>query len=290
MDNSTTSPLIAGTMKWGDWGAKMTQHQLSRYIEHCLSLGIRTFDCAAIYGGYTTEAEFGAAMADVGVERSGFRTISKCGIEYLCAQNPIDLKHYDYTFDSILSSVDRSLQRLQVDSLDVLLLHRPSPLMDPEVVASAVDVLKKNGKIQSFGVSNFSTSTLSLLGKHVAIDTHQIQCSLTHLGPFTDGTLDYHMQNRMVTQCWNPLGTMFSEIGEREERIIATAKALTQKYGVGLNTLCIAWLLKHPARLSPVVGTTNEVHLSEMADAVHLEMEQIDWFRLYTASTGVDVP
>ena len=277
-------------MKWGKWGAQMPQTQMSRYIEHCLSLDIRTFDCAAIYGGYTTEAEFGAALADLSIERKDFRVITKCGIEYPCEQNPIDLKHYDCTFDSILSSVERSLQRLRVDSLDLFLLHRPSPLMDPEVVAAAIDVLKKTGKIQSFGVSNFSTSTLSLLGKHVAIDTNQIQCSLTHLSPFTDGTLDVHLQNKISTQCWNPLGTLFSNKGDREGRIIDLTTSLSKKYGVAVNALCIAWLLKHPARLAPLVGTANEKHLSEMAESVQVEMEQIDWFRLYSASTGIDVP
>jgi predicted oxidoreductase len=141
MEKMATSRLIAGTMKWGAWGARMTQAQMSRHIEHCLSLGIDTFDCAAIYGGYTTEAEFGAALQDLGLKRNEFHVISKCGIEYPCAENPIELKHYDYTFDSILASVERSLERLNVDTLDLLLFHRPSPLMDPEVVASAVDVL-----------------------------------------------------------------------------------------------------------------------------------------------------
>jgi predicted oxidoreductase len=162
--------------------------------------------------------------------------------------------------------------------------------MDPEVVAAAIDVLKKTGKIQSFGVSNFSTSTLSLLGKHVAIDTNQIQCSLTHLSPFTDGTLDVHLHKKISTQCWNPLGTLFNNKGEREGRIIDVATSLSKKYGVAVNALCMAWLLKHPARLAPVVGTANEKHLSEMAESVQVEMEQIDWFRLYTASTGIDVP
>jgi predicted oxidoreductase len=290
MEKLTTSPLIAGTMKWGAWGAKMTQVEMSRYIEHCLSLGIYTFDCAAIYGGYTTESEFGAALADLRLERNEFQVISKCGIEYPCAENPIELKHYDYTVDSILSSVERTLQRLKVDTLDLLLLHRPSPLLDPEVVASAVESLKHKGKILAFGVSNFSTSTSALLGKHLSVDAHQIQCSLTHLQPFTDGTLDYHMQNNIATQCWNPLGTLFSEKGDREMRTTEVATTLSNKYGVPLNALFIAWLMKHPARLVPVVGTTNQDRLSELAVSMQVEMEQMDWFRLFTASTGVDVP
>jgi predicted oxidoreductase len=290
MEKLITSPLIAGTMKWGTWGAKMTQVDMSRYIEHCLSLGIHTFDCAAIYGGYTTESEFGSAMSDLRLDRNDFQVLSKCGIEYPSAENPVELKHYDYTLDAILASVERSLERLKVDTLDLLLLHRPSPLMDPEVVAAAVGALKKNGKIRAFGVSNFSTSTLALLDEQVAIDANQIQCSLTHLEPFADGTLDYHMQKKIATQCWNPLGTLFSEKGDRETRIVDVATSLSKKYGVSLNALFIAWLMKHPARLVPVVGTSNQLHLSEMALSSQVEMEQMDWFRLFTASTGVDVP
>jgi predicted oxidoreductase len=162
--------------------------------------------------------------------------------------------------------------------------------MDPEVVASAVDVLKKNGKIRAFGVSNFSASTIDLLGKYVTIDANQIQCSLTHLAPLTDGTLDVHMQNKVATQCWNPLGTVFSEKGDRESRIIELGTRLSLKYGVSLNALFIAWLMKHPARLVPVVGTTNETHMREMADSMQIDLEHIDWFHLFTASTGIDVP
>jgi len=290
MEIVATSPLIAGTMKWGAWGAQMTQTQMSHYIESCLSLGVYSFDCAAIYGGYTTEAEFGKALTDLGLERNEYQVISKCGIEYPCAENPVELKHYEYTYDSILASVERSLQRLNVDALDLLLLHRPSPLMDPKVVASAIDILKKSGKIRAFGVSNFSSSGTALLREHIAVEANQIQCSLTHLEPFTNGTLDDHMLKNIATQCWNPLGTIFSEKGDREKRIIEVATSLSKKYGVSLNALIIAWLRKHPSRLVPVVGTTKEMHMREMADALRIDMEQIDWFRLFTASSGVDVP
>jgi predicted oxidoreductase len=139
-------------------------------------------------------------------------------------------------------------------------------------------------------VSNFSPTTSALLGEHTVINANQIQCSLTHLEPFTDGTLDHHRQNNIAIQCWNPLGSLLSEKGDRETRIIEVATSLSEKYGVSLNALFIAWLMKHPARLVPVVGTTNQTSLSEMTVSVKIEMEQMDWFRLFTASTGVDVP
>lgn len=251
---------------------------------------INTFDCAAIYGGYTTELEFGAALKDVNADDTDIQIISKCGIEYPCDSHPIDLKHYDYTAEAIISSVERSLNRLQVNSLDLLLLHRPSPLMNPEVISVTVEILKQSGKIKQFGVSNFTASQMALIQNKLELSVNQIECSLTHLNPFTDGTIDYHMTNDIVTQCWSPLGIVFRGTSERESRILNVCESLAKKYEVTSNAILIAWLLHHPANLTPVLGTTNELHLTEMAIARSIVMEQLDWFRLYTASTGVNVP
>lgn len=289
MKEISNSSLIAGTMKWGSWGAKFSKTEMSRFIEHCLSSKINTFDCAAIYGGYTTESDFGAALKDVNAKDSDIQIISKCGIEFPCDLNPIDLKHYDYTADAIVTSVEHSLNRLQVNSLDLLLLHRPSPLMDPVVISQTVDELKKSGKIKQFGVSNFTPSQMALIRTKLEVSVNQIECSLTQLSPFTDGTLDYQMTNNIATQCWSPLGTVFQGTSERESRIMKVCDSLAKKYEVTSNAILIAWLLHHPANLTPVLGTTNEKHLIEMAKARSIVMDQLDWFSLYTASTGVNV-
>lgn len=277
-------------MKWGSWGAKFSKTEMSRFIEHCLSLEINTFDCAPIYGGYTTESEFGAALKDVNANGTDIHIISKCGIEYPCDLNPIDLKHYDYTDEAIVSSVERSLNRLQVNSLDLLLLHRPSPLMDPEVISETIEVLKQSGKIKQFGVSNFTPSQMALIRTKLEVSVNQIECSLTQLNSFTDGTIDFHMKNHIATQCWSPLGMVFQGMSEREKRILDVCDSLSKKYEVTSNAILIAWLLQHPAKLTPVLGTTSEKHLTEMAKARSIVMDQLDWFRLYTASTGVNVP
>jgi predicted oxidoreductase len=290
MKEISNSSLIAGTMKWGSWGAKFSKTEMSRFMEHCLSLEMNTFDCAAIYGGYTTESEFGAALRDVNANGLDIQIISKCGIEYPCDQRPIDLKYYDYTAEAIVSSVERSLNRLQVNSLDLLLLHRPSPLMSPEVISETVDVLKQSGKIKQFGVSNFSASQMVSMQTKIDVSVNQIECSLTQLAPFTDGTIDFHMTNDIATQCWSPLGSVFHGTSERESRILDVCDSLAKKYEITTNAILIAWLLNHPANLTPVLGTTNELHLTEMAKARSVVMDQLDWFRLYTASTGVNVP
>jgi predicted oxidoreductase len=290
MKEFSNSSVIAGTMKWGSWGAKFSKTEMSRFIEHCLSLEINTFDCAAIYGGYTTESEFGAALKDVNAKDTDIHIITKCGIEYPCDHHPIALKHYDYTADAISASVERSLNRLQVNSLNLLLLHRPSPLMDPEVIFETVEAMKKSGKIKQFGVSSFTASQMALMRTKLEVSVNQIECSITQLAPLTDGTIDFHGTHGIATQCWSPLGSVFSGKGERENRILGVCHSLAKKYEVTPNAILIAWLLHHPVNLTPVLGTTNELHLTEMSNARSIDMEQIDWFHLYTASTGANVP
>jgi predicted oxidoreductase len=234
--------------------------------------------------------EFGAALKDVNANDTDIQIISKCGIEYPCDEHPIELKHYDYTAEAIVTSVERSLNRLQVNSLDLLLLHRPSPLMDPVIISETIEALKKLGKIKQFGVSNFTASQMALIRTRLDISVNQIECSLTQLNSFTDGTIDFHMKNHIATQCWSPLGMVFQGMSEREKRILDVCDSLEKKYEMTSNAILIAWLLHHPAKLTPVLGTTNEKHLAEMAMARSIVMDQFDWFRLYTASTGVNVP
>jgi predicted oxidoreductase len=162
--------------------------------------------------------------------------------------------------------------------------------MDPEVISETIEVLKQSGKIKQFGVSNFTPSQMALIRTKLEVSVNQIECSLTQLSPFTDGTLDYQMTNEIATQCWSPLGSVFQGTSEREGRILKVCESLAKKYEVTSNAILIAWLLHHSAKLTPVLGTTNELHLTEMAIARSIVMDQLDWFRLYTASTGVNVP
>ena len=168
-------------MTWGAWGKQFSVSEMGSMIAHCHSIGITTFDHADIYGGYTTETEFGKALTQSSINREDLQLISKCGIQYMSENRTNKVKHYNYSKDYIIWSVEESLKNLQTDYLDLLLLHRPSPLMQPSEIAEAITVLKKQGKIKDFGVSNFTTSQMELLSLKIDIDVNQIEFSLTCL-------------------------------------------------------------------------------------------------------------
>ena len=185
----TYSRLIAGTMTWGIWGKGFQKTQMIDLLHHCLDNNITTFDHADIYGGYTTEGDFGNAFAESGIARDHIQLISKCGIQYVNDNRNNTVKHYNYNKDYIIWSVENSLKLLKTDYLDLLLLHRPSPLMKPEIISEAVDNLKQRGLIKSFGVSNFTTSQMELISTATPISVNQIEFSLTQHSAMHDGTL-----------------------------------------------------------------------------------------------------
>ena len=168
------SELIAGTMRWGIWGANHSVKEIQKLIQVCVEENITTFDHADIYGGHTTEELFGNAWKDMDLKRENLQFISKCGIVMNSDKKPSALKYYNYNKDYILNCVDESLSNLKTDYLDTLLLHRPSPLMNPEVIAEAFTVLKDVGKVREFGVSNFSVSQFELINQYVPLVTNQI--------------------------------------------------------------------------------------------------------------------
>lgn len=198
------SPIIAGTMNWGVWKAAFTTTQMAELINACLENGISTFDHADIYGGYTTEAEFGMALAQSGIARESIQLISKCGIQHTLGSRGNKVKHYDYSKEYIIWSAENSLRHLQTDYLDLLLLHRPSPLMHPDEIAEAVTRLKSDGKIKSFGLSNFTNSQTELIRSRVDVSVNQIEFSATAYQPMLDGSLDYMIMHKIKPLAWSP--------------------------------------------------------------------------------------
>lgn len=283
------SRIIAGTMTWGDWGAQLSRKEMSERISHFSEMGVSTFDHADIYGGYTTETQFGAALRDSTVARNQIQLISKCGIQYPSEIRPHKIKYYDYSKSYIIGSVEESLSKLQTDYLDLLLLHRPSPLMEPAEIQEAVTTLKKTGKILHFGVSNFTRSQMELL-KDCAPEVNQLQFSVTHPGPMVDGSLDYMLQSNIVPMAWNPLGNVFRESNEQTTRIRVALQQLREKYNVSEETLLLAWILRHPAKIHPVAGTTDTNRMRAMQHVLRLEWDTADWFALWVAARGEKVP
>lgn len=282
------SSIIAGTMNWGIWDKKLSTTEMIHLITICIENKISTFDHADIYGSYTTETEFGKAFAESKIAREKIQLISKCGIQ-LEGSRTNKIKHYDYSKEYIIWSVENSLKNLQTDYLDVFLLHRPSPLMVADEIAEAVEKLKKDGKIIDFGLSNFTSSQTELIRQKTAVNYNQIQFSATHHEAMLDGSFDYMQAHNIRPMSWNPLGTVFREDTEQTRRLKKVLAELVEKYGVGSDTILLAWILQHPAKVFPVAGTVNIARIQQLMKAVELPMDKLDWFAIWTESMGNEV-
>ena len=283
------SRIIAGTMTWGKWGKQHSTKAMIELINHCLENNITTFDHADIYGDYTNEEQFGKAFAKSVIKRENIQFISKCGIQFDAKDRVNKVKHYDYNRDYIIWSVERSLKMLRTEYLDLLLLHRPSPLMNPAEIAEAIRKLKKEGKIKQFGVSNFTPSQIKLIEKETRVDANQVEYSLSSNEVMNDGTLDDCIIHDRLAMSWSPLGNYFREESQSNKRIKDVLSVLTKKYNATEDQLLLAWILKHPSKIHPVVGTATPKRLKMAMEAVNIEMELQDWFILLEAKEGHEV-
>ncbi len=274
------SKLIAGTMLWGSWGKEMTKAKRIELIETAYDVGISSFDHADIYGNYTTENDFGNAFSESGLSRDSVQFISKCGIAMVCENKPYKTKHYNYSSSYIIDAVHNSLRNLKTEYLDLLLLHRPSPLLYPEEVAEAINFLLYSGKILSFGVSNFTSSQIDLLANYIPIHVNQIEISLTHNQPMFDGQLDHCQLNHILPMSWSPLGILKSPQNQWPSKLRSAILKLTEKYDCGYASLALAWLLKHPSKIHPVIGTSSPQRLQEIIKAQKIDFVIEDWFFL----------
>lgn len=278
-------------MRWGVWGANHSEKEIQNLVQTSLEEGFYTFDHADIYGGYTTEKLFGDAVSGMNLPRESYHLISKCGIEYPGGEKPYELKSYNYSKEYILKCVDESLQNLKTDYLDILLLHRPSPLMNPEEIAAAFGILRSNGKVRDFGVSNFTTSQFDLIHKYFPyLVTNQVEISLNETKAFYDGTLDQMMMHKIRPTAYSVLGNYFSTESEQNSRIKEVLNSLCEKYNAEENQLLISFLLKHPAGIVPVIGTSKSENIRKIKKSLQIDLDREDWFRLLEASAGKRVP
>ncbi len=286
------SRITAGVMTWGVWGSDFSTKETGNYIEKCLEIGITTFDHADIYGHYTTEKLFGDATGGKSSLREKMQLVSKCGIKLVTPNRPGHaLKSYDTSKAHILQSVENSLKNLRTDYLDLLLIHRPSPLMFPEEIAEAYEQLKQAGKVLHFGVSNFNAAQIELVGQSVPLYANQVEISLLERKTLTDGTLDKCLQRGILPMAWSPMagGKVFTEDTEQTRRIKKAAAPLQEKYDAGLDQIMTAWLLKHPTGIIPVFGTTKIERLKAAVDAQRIDLTREEWFSLLEAAEGSEV-
>jgi len=289
MSKTALSPIISGTMNWGVWDKNLTTKEMENLIQLCIENKITTFDHADIYGSYTTEADFGKAFHNSKISREKLQLITKCGIQMIAESRPNKIKHYDYSKDYIVWSVEESLKKLKTDYVDVFLLHRPSPLMQADEIAEAVEKLKAEGKIIDFGLSNFTSSQTELIRQKTEVSYNQVQFSATNFEPMVDGSFDYMQTHGIRPLSWNPLGNVFREDTKKTRRLKKLLADLVKKYGFGSDTLLLAWILKHPSAVIPIAGTVNIARIQSLMKAVELEMDKEDWFAIWTESRGEEV-
>ncbi|MDF0707089.1 aldo/keto reductase [Flagellimonas okinawensis] len=283
------SRIISGAMTWGSWGKKLSKKEMVELMQHSIECGLTTFDHADIYGSYSTEGDFGAAFGESGIKREDIQLISKCGIQLTRGRNN-KINHYQYDKEYIIWSAEESLKKLKTDYLDFFLMHRPSPLMQPDEMAEAAQHLLQSGKIKQFGVSNFTTSQVAVLNNVIPVEGNQVEFSLTHHDPMYDGTFDDCIANKRMAMAWSPLGNFFRETDDQVERIKEVMPTLMEKYNATESQLLLAWILKHPAKVHPVIGTTNKERIEQSAAAAKIDLELQDWFTLLVAGQGHDVP
>lgn len=293
IDTPGNSPVAVGLWRLNDWGIR--GNQLTDWIEEAIDLGFTTFDHADIYGSYTCEEIFGDALAKKPSLREKMYLISKCGIVLPSPGRPENRMHkYDTSRRHIIASVERSLQNLHTHYLDLLLIHRPDPLMNPGEVAAAFIDLKRAGKVRHFGVSNFNPSQFDLL--QAALDfpliTNQVEISVLQLAVLYDGTLDHCMMRKIRPMAWSPFagGKLFTgqspNIASVRKELETIAGGLN---GAAVDQVALAWLLRHPAGIIPVIGTGNMDRLRGAKGALHLPLTHDQWFSILTAALGREV-
>lgn len=287
------SRIALGCMRMND----LTVSDAEKLISVALEQGITLFDHADIYGGGKSEEVFGKVLANNKGMRERMRIQTKCGIRK---------GFYDLSAAHILSSVDESLKRLQVDNIDLLLLHRPDALMDVEEIASTFQKLQKYGKVKQFGVSNFNSAQIELLQSacKMPLLVNQMQFGLMHAGMVSQGietntdfpgsiqrdlaVLDYCRLHQITVQAWSPLQYGFFEgnfvDNEKFPQLNVVLERLAKQYNTTKTAIAIAWILRHPAKIQVLVGTMNQEHLKEICKASQIILTKKEWYELYQAA------
>ncbi len=261
-------------------------------IESCLAQGITTVDQADIYGGYAAEALLGAALTAAPGLRDRIEIVTKCGIVAPAGRySDRRVKYYDTSRAHIMASVEASLRLMATDRIDVLLIHRPDPLIDPDETGAALDAVVACGKVRAVGVSNFRPWDVALLQSRLQsrLVTNQIELSLLAHDALANGDIAFLQEQRMVPMAWSPLGggTLLANASSRLREAMARIGAAQ---GVDAAAVAVAWLLAHPARIVPVMGTNALDRIARLSDAARVQIDRQTWFELYTLALEHEVP
>lgn len=284
------SRLVYGMWRLGDDADTSPAHVQAK-VEACLQQGITTMDQADIYGGYTAEAIFGAALRQAPHLRDQIQIVTKCDIIAPAGRHSgARVKYYDTSAAHISASVEASLRDMATDHIDVLLIHRPDPLINPDETGAELDRLVTSGKVRAVGVSNFRPFDMDLLQSRMStrLVTNQIEISLMAHDALTNGDLAYLHQHKIAPMAWSPLAGGALQTAA-PDGLRARLEALGTEANADWSAVAIAWLLHHPAGILPVLGTNSLGRIARISDALRVPMDRQTWFELYTLARGQEV-
>ncbi|WP_299511988.1 aldo/keto reductase [uncultured Limnohabitans sp.] len=296
-NGQSLSRMAYGVWRLSEAQDHSVQANLAR-IESCLDQGITTFDHADIYGDYSCEALFGDAIKAKPALKNRIEIVTKTDIMLLSSRWPnTRVKHYDTSPAHVSASVERSLSRIGVEVIDLLLIHRPDPLMDAQGLGACLDGLIDGGKLRGVGVSNFMPWDVDLLQscmKH-KLQTNQLELSLLNTAPFINGQLAHAQQHRMPVMAWSPLGggrlhSQAKTPGTAAARLAPKLAELALASGTDTTAVAMAWLMHHPVQILPVMGSNQIERIAHFVNATRVPMDRQTWYELYELANGHEVP
>lgn len=291
-DDLDFSRIIYGMWRIKDGGEDTSVPYVRSKIDACLEQGITTIDQADIYGDYGAEAVLGAVLKDAPSLRDQVEIVSKCDIVApIGYHSDKRVKYYDTSAEYMTSALERSLNEMAVEAVDLLLIHRPDPFMDADVTGPALDALVDSGKAKAIGVSNFRPWDFDLLQSRMdhPLLTNQIEISVMETSSFTNGDLAYLQTHRIAPMAWSPLGggSLFDGSNAALTQVLTRVAG---EQGVDITAVAVAWLIAHPARIMPVMGTNNLDRIKALGKAMDVTLDRQTWFEIYQAATGAEVP
>ncbi|HLX69790.1 MAG TPA: aldo/keto reductase [Verrucomicrobiae bacterium] len=299
------SPLKSSRLAYGCWRIADDKNNPGagrRAVIAAYEAGYTLFDNADVYGRGEAEKILGTVLKEISGMRERVVVLTKCGVRHGGHPNPDSPNRWDFSAEHILNSCEQSLKRLGIETIDILMLHRPDFLADPHEIAKAFGQLQAAGKVRFFGVSNFRPSLVTALQKACSMPLilHQVEISLAKLDTFTDGTLDQCLAENITPMAWSPLaagliGTgakrlLQAQKGYRPEIFLADLEAIAAAHGTNRTVIALSWLLKHPSRIIPIIGSANPDRIREATKAVDLELSREEWYRLLNAARGEPLP
>lgn len=299
------SPLKSSRLAYGCWRIaddKNNPEAGRRAVKAAYEAGYTLFDNADVYGRGEAEKTFGAVLKEISGMRERVLILTKCGVRHGGHPNPDSPNRWDFSGEHIINSCEQSLKRIGVDAIDILTLHRPDFLADPYEIVRAFEQLRNAGKVRFFGVSNFRPSLVTALQKACAkpLILHQVEISLAKLDTFTDGTLDQCMAENITPMAWSPLAAGLIGTGAkrllqaqknyRPEIFLPDLEAVAAARNTNRTVIALSWLLKHPSKIIPIIGSVNPGRIRDATKAAEIDLSREEWYRLLNAARGEPLP